>query len=156
MAELRISDDPADIDLDVVHGFLSQHAYWCQGIPRELLARALANSLCFSAWLGGAQVGFARIVGDRATFGYLADVFVLPAHRGHGIAKALVGAAMAHPEIAPAACRHRRRTCPARCRWICRSPSVCAAEACADWARLWVRPLRDNITALPGGRMDAS
>lgn len=99
MAELRISDDPADIDLDVVHGFLSQHAYWCQGIPRELLARALANSLCFSAWLGGAQVGFARIVGDRATFGYLADVFVLPECRGQGIAKALVGAAMAHPEV---------------------------------------------------------
>ena len=99
MAELRISDDPADIDLDVVHGFLSQHAYWCQGIPRELLARALANSLCFSAWLGGGQVGFARIVGDRATFGYLADVFVLPAHRGQGIAKALVAAAMAHPEV---------------------------------------------------------
>lgn len=99
MAELRIDTDPADIDLDVVHGFLSQHAYWCQGIPRALLAKALANSLCFSAWRDGAQVGFARIVGDRATFGYLADVFVLPEHRGEGIAKALVAAAMAHPEV---------------------------------------------------------
>lgn len=96
--ELRISDDPADVDLDVVHGFLSTQAYWCLGIPRELVAKAVANSLCFSAWLDGRQVGFARIVGDRATFGYLADVFVLPEFRGRGISKALVAAAMAHPE----------------------------------------------------------
>lgn len=95
---LRIGDDPADVDLDVVHGFLSTQAYWCPGIPRELVAKAVANSLCFSAWLDGRQVGFARIVGDRATFGYLADVFVLPEFRGRGISKALVAAAMAHPE----------------------------------------------------------
>ena len=95
---LRISDDPADVDLDVVHGFLSTQAYWCLGIPRELVAKAVANSLCFSAWLDGRQVGFARIVGDRATFGYLADVFVLPEFRGRGISKALVAAALAHPE----------------------------------------------------------
>ena len=98
MDGLRISDDPADVDLDVVHGFLSTQAYWCLGIPRELVAKAVANSLCFSAWLDGRQVGFARIVGDRATFGYLADVFVLPEFRGRGISKALVAAAMAHPE----------------------------------------------------------
>lgn len=98
MDTLRISHDPADVDLDVVHGFLSQHAYWCLGIPRALVAKAVANSLCFSAWLDGRQVGFARIVGDRATFGYLADVFVLPEVRGRGIARALVAAAMAHPE----------------------------------------------------------
>jgi len=99
MHDLRISDDPADVDLDVVHGFLSTDAYWCQGIPRALVAKAVANSLCFSAWLDGRQVGFARIAGDRATFGYLADVFVLPAFRGRGISKALVAAAMAHPEV---------------------------------------------------------
>lgn len=98
MDGLRISDDPADIDMDVVHGFLSQHAYWCLGIPRAVVEKGLGNSLCFSAWLDGRQVGFARVVGDRATFGYLADVFVLPEVRGRGIAKALVAAAMAHPE----------------------------------------------------------
>ena len=98
MDGLRISDDPADVDLDVVHGFLSQQAYWCQGIPRAVVEKGLANSLCFSAWLDGRQVGFARVIGDRATFGYLADVFVLPEYRGRGISKALVAAAMAHPD----------------------------------------------------------
>ncbi|WP_290591275.1 GNAT family N-acetyltransferase [Arenimonas sp. SCN 70-307] len=99
MDELRISDDPADVDLDVVHAFLSGQAYWSPGIPRALVEKAVANSLCFSAWLDGRQVGFARIAGDRATFGYLADVFVLPDYRGRGIARALVAAAMAHPEV---------------------------------------------------------
>lgn len=98
MDDLRISSDQADVDLDVVHGFLSQHAYWCPGIPRDVVAKAVANSLCFSAWRGGRQVGFARIAGDRATFGYLADVFVLPECRGLGIARALVDAALSHPE----------------------------------------------------------
>lgn len=99
MHGLRISAETADVDLDVVHGFLSEHAYWSPGIPRALVEKAVANSLCFSAWLDGRQVGFARIAGDRATFGYLADVFVLPAYRGRGISKALVAAAMAHPEV---------------------------------------------------------
>lgn len=99
MDGLRISAETADVDLDVVHGFLSRDAYWSPGIPRALVEKAVANSLCFSAWLGGRQVGFARIAGDRATFGYLADVFVLPAFRGCGISKALVAAAMAHPEV---------------------------------------------------------
>ena len=84
MAELRISGDFADVDLDVVHGFLSRDAYWCRGITRDRVERAARHSLCFSALLDGAQVGFARVVTDRATFGYLADVFVLPAHRGQG------------------------------------------------------------------------
>lgn len=99
MDELRISTDPADVDLDVVHGFLREHAYWCVGIPREVVEKAVANSLCFSALLGGRQVGFARVIGDRATFGYLADVFVLPEFRGRGISKALMDAVAAHPEL---------------------------------------------------------
>ncbi|WP_146907406.1 GNAT family N-acetyltransferase [Arenimonas daejeonensis] len=99
MAELRISTDPADIDFDIVHGFLSTQAYWCPGIPRDVVERAAANSLCFSALLDGRQVGFARVIGDRATFAYLADVFVLPDHRGQGISKALMTAIDAHPEL---------------------------------------------------------
>ena len=99
MAELRISADNADIDFDVVHAFLSTQAYWCPGIPRDVVERAAANSLCFSALLDGRQVGFARVVGDRATFAYLADVFVLPEVRGQGISKALMVAIMAHPDL---------------------------------------------------------
>lgn len=99
MAELRISGDFADVDLDVVHGFLSRDAYWCRGITRERVERAARHSLCFNALLDGAQVGFARVVTDRATFGYLADVFVLPAHRGQGISQAMMAAILAHPEL---------------------------------------------------------
>jgi GNAT superfamily N-acetyltransferase len=92
-----LSDDPARLDLDVIHGFLSQ-SYWSPGIPRETLARALANSLCFGVYLGATQVGFARLVTDRATFAYLADVFVLEPHRGRGLSRALMELVMAHPE----------------------------------------------------------
>lgn len=100
MAELRISAARAEVDLDVVHGFLSTQAYWCPGIPRAVVERALDHSLCFSAFLDGAQVGFARVVTDRATFAYLADVFVLPAARGRGVSKAILAAVMAEPAIA--------------------------------------------------------
>jgi len=99
MAELRISSDFADVDLDVVHGFLSRDAYWCRGITRDRVERAARNSLCFSALLGGVQVGFARVVTDQATFGYLADVFVLPAFRGRGISQTMMAAVLAHPEL---------------------------------------------------------
>ena len=104
MDELRISTDNADIDFDMVHGFLSRDAYWCPGIPRAMVERAAANSLCFSALLAGRQVGFARVVGDRATFAYLADVFVLPQARGRGVCKAMMVAILAHPEL-----QHLRR-----------------------------------------------
>ncbi|MBW8367447.1 MAG: GNAT family N-acetyltransferase [Arenimonas sp.] len=99
MAELRISTGFAGVDLDVVHGFLSRDAYWCRGITRDRVERAARHSLCFSALLDGAQVGFARVVTDHATFGYLADVFVLPGHRGQGISQAMMAAILAHPEL---------------------------------------------------------
>jgi GNAT superfamily N-acetyltransferase len=96
--DYTLSDDPARLDLDVIHGFLSQ-SYWSPGIPRETLARALANSLCFGVYRGQTQVGFARLVTDRATFAYLADVFVLEPHRGRGLSRALMELIMAHPEV---------------------------------------------------------
>lgn len=99
MGELRISSDRFHVDIDVVHDFLSRHAYWCPGIPRAVVERAVDNSLCFSAWRDDAQVGFARVVTDKATFAYLADVFVLPAVRGQGISRAIMDAVMAHPDL---------------------------------------------------------
>lgn len=95
----RVSLDPGDIDLDVVHRFLSEEAYWCRGVPREVVAEALRHSVVAGARADGAQVGFARAVTDRATFAYLADVFVLPAWRGQGIARGLVGALLGHPDL---------------------------------------------------------
>jgi GNAT superfamily N-acetyltransferase len=97
---MRISSDPADIDFAVVHGYLSTEAYWCRGVPAATLRKAIANSLCFSAFGdAGAQVGFARVVTDRATFAYLCDVFVLPSARGAGVSKALMDAVVAHPDL---------------------------------------------------------
>ena len=94
-----ISDDPARLDLDVIHRFIGESSYWAQGIPRAVLERALRHSLCWGVYAGAAQVGFARVTTDRATFAYLADVFILPDHRGRGLSKALVAAILAHPEL---------------------------------------------------------
>ena len=93
-----ISTDPAKLDLDVIHGFLSR-SYWCEDIPRDLLARAIRNSLCFGVYVDGGQVGFARAITDRATYAYIADVFVLEPHRGRGLSKRLMEAIMSHPEL---------------------------------------------------------
>lgn len=94
----RISTDPAAVDLDVVHGFLVR-SYWGKDIPRETVARSIAHSLPFSLFEGERQIGFARVVTDRATFAYLADVFVLEAWRGRGLSKWLVETILAHPEL---------------------------------------------------------
>jgi GNAT superfamily N-acetyltransferase len=94
----EISTAPQRLDLDVVHGFLTA-SYWATGIPRATVERSLAGSLNFGLYRDGAQIGFARFVTDGATFAYLADVFVLPAHRGQGLAKWLVGTALTHPAL---------------------------------------------------------
>lgn len=96
---MDISTDRARMDVDTIHRYLSGESYWAKGIPRDLVERAIENSLCFGAFEGGAQVGFARVVTDCATFAYLADVFVLPSHRGRGIAKRIMEAVMAHPSL---------------------------------------------------------
>jgi GNAT superfamily N-acetyltransferase len=94
----RISDDPQAVDVAVVHEFLAT-SYWARGIPRETVVRGIAHSLPFSLFLAGRQVGFARVVTDRATFAYLADVFVVEDQRGRGLAAWLVATILAHPEL---------------------------------------------------------
>lgn len=87
--------------MDRVHGFLSRDAYWSSGIPHDVLVVAFANSLCFGLYApDGEQAGFCRVVTDRATYGYLADVFVLPGHRGRGLGLWIVQCAVDHPELA--------------------------------------------------------
>jgi ribosomal protein S18 acetylase RimI-like enzyme len=95
-----ISDDPAKIDLDQLHVALSR-MYWCEGIPRAVMEKAVRNSLCFGVLenASGALVGFARVVTDHTTYAYLCDVYVLEAHRGRGLAKRLMEAVMAHPDL---------------------------------------------------------
>jgi GNAT superfamily N-acetyltransferase len=95
---LTISTDPARLDLDLIQGFLSA-SYWAPGIPREVVARSIEHSLCFGIYEGARQVGFARVITDRATFGYLGDVFVLESHRGRGLSRWLMECVHAHPEL---------------------------------------------------------
>jgi GNAT superfamily N-acetyltransferase len=97
----EISADPARLDLGAVHAFLTR-SYWSPGISRELVARAARHSLCFGVYHHGQQVGFARVVTDHATFGYLCDVYVLEEHRGRGLGKALMRVVLAHPSLAGA------------------------------------------------------
>jgi GNAT superfamily N-acetyltransferase len=93
-----ISTDPHRLQLDAIHDYLSR-SDWSPGIPKAIVARAIANSTCFGIYLDGAQVGFARVVTDKATFAYLADVYVLEGHRGQGLARRLVERIRAHPEL---------------------------------------------------------
>jgi GNAT superfamily N-acetyltransferase len=93
-----ISTDPAQFDLDAIHAYLVR-AYWCEGIPRETMERAIANSLCFALLRGTAQIGFARVVTDSATYAYLCDVYVLEDYRGKGLGKWLMECVMAHPAL---------------------------------------------------------
>ena len=108
----EISTDPSRLQLDAIHAYLTR-SYWSPGIPREVVARAIANSMCFGVYVGDAQtsrgdpapsrgdtqVGFARVVTDKASFAYLADVYILEEHRRQGLSKRLVEAVLGHPEL---------------------------------------------------------
>lgn len=97
--EYEVSDERARLDLAAIHRYLSGESYWAAGISEALVARAIANSLCFGLYRGGLQVGFARVVTDRATYAYLCDVFVEGEHRGRGLGKWLVGCVLEHPDL---------------------------------------------------------
>jgi GNAT superfamily N-acetyltransferase len=95
---LLVSTDPTKLDVDAIHAFLT-HAYWCEGIPREIVERAVQHSLCFGLYDGTVQVGLARVVTDYAVFAYLCDVYVLEGHRDRGLGKWLIECVMAHPQL---------------------------------------------------------
>jgi GNAT superfamily N-acetyltransferase len=96
--EYAISTDPARLDVDAIHAYLTR-SYWAEGIPIDVVRRSIAGSLCFGLYHGERQVGFARVISDRATFAYLADVYVLEEHRGRGLGVWLVGFIMRHPDL---------------------------------------------------------
>lgn len=109
--EFLISTDPARLDLDVIHNFLT-NCYWARGIPREVVERSIEHALCFGIYDGttprlakdarhGApvQVGFARVISDFATVAYVGDVFVLESHRGRGLSKWLMECITQHPAL---------------------------------------------------------
>ncbi len=97
--EYTLSTDRARLEFDTIHYHLSEVAYWSLGIPRATLERAFANSLCFGIYKDEAIVGWARVVTDYATYGYLADVYVLPEYRGQGLSKWLMQCIIEHPDL---------------------------------------------------------
>lgn len=103
--DYTISTDKAKLDLQVIHQFLAG-SYWAKDIPIEIVNRAIENSLCFGMFHKDAQIGFARIISDHSTFAYLADVFILEAHRGKGLSKILMKEVFAHPQL-----QYLRRIC---------------------------------------------
>jgi GNAT superfamily N-acetyltransferase len=94
-----ITTEKSRIDVDSIHRYLSGESYWAKNIPREIVAASIEHSLCFAAFAGEEFAGFARVVTDYATFGYVADVFVLPAHRGRGVAKSIMKTMREHPSL---------------------------------------------------------
>jgi GNAT superfamily N-acetyltransferase len=97
-SDYEISTDKNRLDVGLIHEFLTS-SYWAKGVPRSVIEKSLKNSLCFGAYRDGRQVGFGRAVTDLATFAYIADVFVLPEHRGRGVARSLIKAMLSHPEL---------------------------------------------------------
>lgn len=91
--DIRVSDDPAELDRDLVHRWLAEESYWAAGRSRERQEAAIAGSWNFGAYdpVSGAQLGYARVITDRATFAWLCDVFIDPSARGRGVGTALVG-----------------------------------------------------------------
>jgi GNAT superfamily N-acetyltransferase len=96
--EYLITTNPERVDVAVVHGFLAA-SYWANEIPLAIFERSIEHSLNFSVYHGESQVGFARVITDYATFGYLGDVFVLESHRGRGLSKWLMEVVITHPEL---------------------------------------------------------
>jgi GNAT superfamily N-acetyltransferase len=97
--DLRLSTLTDEMDVDAIHAYLSAESYWAPGIPREVVARAVHHSLCVGIFDGAAQVAFARAVTDRATYAYLADVYVLEPYRGRGLSKWMMEVLTAHPDL---------------------------------------------------------
>ena len=95
---IQISTDPYRLNVKLIHEFLKT-AYWCEDIPIEVVRKAISHSLCFGMYEFGHQIGFARVVTDRATFAYVADVFVIESHRGRGFGKRLMQAIREHPDL---------------------------------------------------------
>lgn len=102
--EYSISTDRADLDVPLIHDFLSNSTYWATGRKIEVVQRSIENSLCFGVFKHGddghkRQVGFARVVTDYATFAWVADVFILEAERGQGLGKWLTDVIVSHPDL---------------------------------------------------------
>lgn len=97
--EFIISTDKGRLDVDAIQRFLSEESYWARERTLDQTTAAIENSICFGVYRDGRQIGFARVVSDRATFAYLGDVYVLDEFRGRGLSKWLMEVIVSHPEL---------------------------------------------------------
>lgn len=98
MDQFTISEDKTILDVDFIHRELSE-SYWAKKIPRSIVERGIANSMCFGIYYNEKQIGFARVISDKATFAYLCDVIITESYRGNGAGKQLMSYIMAHPDL---------------------------------------------------------
>ncbi len=96
--DYTITTEKSKIQFEVVYNFLS-NSYWSKNISRTLVQKAIENSVCFSVFYKNNQIGFARVITDKASFGYLADVFILELYRGKGLSKWLMQTILDYPEL---------------------------------------------------------
>jgi len=97
-SKLKFHIDNSKMQLDVIYAFLTQ-SYWSKGISKQTVKQAIENSICFGAFIDSKQVAFARVITDKTSFAYLADVFVLEEYRGAGISKKLMAQVTMHQEL---------------------------------------------------------
>ena len=96
--EFTISTDKSRLQIDVIHNYLVT-SYWAANVPRAIVERSIEHSVCFGVYKGSDQIGFARVITDQATFGYLADVFILETYRGRGLSKWLMRIILDYPDV---------------------------------------------------------
>lgn len=94
-----ISTDRSKLNLKFIHDYLSNESYWAKNIPIETVKKSIEGSVCFGLYDEETQIGFARVITDNATFGYLADVFILQQYRGQELGKWMMQVIMKHPEL---------------------------------------------------------
>jgi GNAT superfamily N-acetyltransferase len=97
--EFIISTNKTKLDIVLVHNYLCNESYWAKNIPIDIVKKSIEGSVCFGLYHPGEQIGFARVVTDHATFGYLADVFIIEKYRGKGLSKWLMETIMNHPDL---------------------------------------------------------
>jgi GNAT superfamily N-acetyltransferase len=97
MSDVIIKTGKEHMDVTMIHRFLSEDSYWAKDISYEQVERSLSNSFCIGAFVNGDQVAFGRVITDYYTFGWFADIFVLPAYRGKGISKKMLSNILEQP-----------------------------------------------------------
>ena len=97
--DILISTNKELLNIDVIHQYLSTESYWAFGIAKKTVEKAIENSICFGVYKNNIQIGFARMITDKATFAYLADVFIIKEEQGKGLGKLLMQTIHKHPDL---------------------------------------------------------